>query len=99
MSEERQTTTEETDVTEAVEETVEQNVAEAVEEITDDLETPVEEAEKPKNDEFEEEADETVGSWNKIEPRGAFTFVFILLAIYLVYWFLTYFEIFIIRGA
>lgn len=32
-------------------------------------------------------------------PRGAFAFVLLLLAGYAVYWFITWFEIFILRGA
>ena len=76
---------------------------ESVANLTDDGELVVEEI-KAKNDDYlddesDETEDETEGAWNKIEPRGAFALVFIILAMYIVYWFLSYFEIFILRGA
>jgi len=76
---------------------------ESVTNLTSDGELVVEEV-KPKNDDYiddegDETEDEAEGVWNKIEPRGAFALVFIILAMYIVYWFLSYFEIFILRGA
>lgn len=32
-------------------------------------------------------------------PRGALAFVMALLIFYVIYWFVTYFEVFILRGA
>lgn len=37
--------------------------------------------------------------YNKIEPRGAYAFVIALGVFYLGYWFITYFEIFVLRGS
>lgn len=33
------------------------------------------------------------------QPRGALVFVGLLIAFYVIYWFITYFEVFILRGA
>lgn len=43
--------------------------------------------------------DPAEGPWNHIEPRGAMAFVILMFILYMVYWFATYFEIFVIRGA
>ena len=37
-------------------------------------------------------------SYNKIEPRGAYAFVIAIGVFYFAYWFITYFEVFILRG-
>lgn len=36
---------------------------------------------------------------NSIAPRGAFVFVLLMITFYIGYWFLTWFEIFVLRGA
>lgn len=58
------------------------------------MEQPVETNETENPEIVEAETEETYG-----EPRGAMTFVMLLGLFYLVYYFLTWFEVMVLRGS